>query len=414
MTALFVGGLGAPFDPFVVAALRAEGIPAEALGPMDADAQEHGRAALPRGQCAPMLYTTGALIRAAKTQPGPVRALNVQSCGPCRYALFGAGWERALEREGLGPIELVGLEASLASLRTPGLRRAVEAVVAADALAETAHRLRPYELRRGAIDDAARAVAIAASERIAHGHSPLRVLAEARGWHTGLWCVSPTPLARAVLVGEPWSLHVVGDGRLHLPRVLAAAGVEVEVPPFGTWLAYLAWQARRDGAVPTVARFEAELAELYAAACDAAGIEGFAPPDVDALAALAAPHLDLAIRGGYGHVEVGLALAAAAERRAHVVISVKSFGCIPSAGISDAILPAALGETPYLSLEVCADGAAARESRLAMRVAHALDAADEELSATGTGFAPLAFDPLRPPRGPRRYASTLAEVTARG
>ncbi len=411
MTAVLVGGLGPPFDPFVVAALRAEGVPAEALGPMDADAQERGRAALPRGQCAPMLTTTGALIRAARARPGPIRALNVQSCGPCRYALFGAGWERALEREGLGPLELVGLEASLTSLRAPGLRRALEAVVAADALAETAHRLRPYELRRGAIDDAARAVATAVGERIARGDAPLRVLAEARGWHAGLWCVGPAPLARAALVGEPWSLHVEGDGRLHLPRVLAAAGVEVEVPPYGTWLAYLAWQAREEGAAPAAARLEAELAELYAAACDAAGLDGFAPPDVDALAALAAPHLDPAIRGGYGHVEIGLALAAASERRAHVVISVKSFGCIPSAGITDAILPAALGATPYLALEVCADGAAARESRLAMRVARALDAADSELAATGR--APLAFDPLRPPRGPRRYASTLAEVTAR-
>ena len=198
--------------------------------------------------------------------------------------------------------------------------------------------------------------------------------------------------------------------------------MEVEIPPAGTWLAYLAWQARQapfggdDRGAPgldVVRRFESELADGYAEAADVAGLGDFAPPDMDALAALARPHLSPSILGGYGHVELGFALQAVEARRAHVVISVKSFGCIPSAGIADAILPTVLGDVPYLSLEVCADGEAARESRLAMRVAAAIERAEAELAATDAGGGALRFDPLRPPAGSRRHASTLAEVAAR-
>lgn len=430
MSALLVGGLGLPHDALVAATLRAGGVPAEPLGAMDAEAYERGRAALPRGQCAPMLYTTGALLRAARGRSG-LRALNVQSCGPCRFALFGAGWAHALERAGLPPVELVSMEPSLAAvLGAPAAPRAfappaplalLEAVAAADALAETAHRLRPYERAPGAVDEAARAATTETCARIERGEAPLDALSAVRGWSDGLWEVGPAPLARAVLVGEPWSVHVDGDGRLQLPRVLAAAGVELEIPLLGTWLAYLAWQGRRPGFgrrsaldLARVAALEARLAATYAAAADAAGLDDFALPDMDAVERAAAPHVSPAIRGGYGHVEVGLALLAAAARRAHFVISIKSFGCIPSAGITDAILPTALDGVPYLSIELSSDGEAARESRLAMRVADALDRASEELSAARVGGRPARLDPLRPPRGPRRFACTLAELAALG
>ncbi len=431
MSALLVGGLGLPHDALVAAALRAGGLPAETLGAMDAEACELGRAALPRGQCAPMLYTTGALLRAARGRSG-LRALHVQSCGPCRFALFGAGWARALERAGSAPIELVSMEPSLAVLGAPTafapsaplarVEAMVEAVAAADALAETAHRLRPYERSLGAIDEAAQAATSEVCARIERGEAPLQALRAVRGWPDGRWEVGPAPLARAVLVGEPWSLHVDGDGRLHLPRVLASAGVELEVPPVGTWLAYLAWQARRPGFgrqreldAARVEALEARLAETYADAADAAGLDDFALPDMDAIERAAAPHVSPAIRGGYGHVELGLALLAAAARRAHFVISIKSFGCIPSAGITDAILPTALDGVPYLSIELSSDGEAARESRLAMRVADALDRASQELAtARGDGRRPHRLDPLRPPGGPRRFACTQAELAMLG
>jgi len=388
---------------------------------MDVAALERGRAALPRGQCAPMLYTTGALLRRANERKGTFAVLNVQSCGPCRYALFGRGYRHALERLGRDPVTFLELGQTVESLFEVlgrfGAPRAVDAIVAADALSECTHRLRPYENEPGGIDAAARRASRALSTLIEAGSDPVDALRDVSGWHEGLWAVGPDALARAAVVGEPWSLHVEGDGQLNLPRLLARAGVEVEIPPLATWLAYLAWQARQpsfgggpkrlDSDIGLVRSFEARLGARVEAAGAAAGLEGFELPDVHALSALAAPYITPAIRGGYGHLEIGLALQAKRERRAHFVISVKSFGCIPSAGISDAILPTALGDMPYLSLEVCADGEAARESRIAMRVAAALDLAEEERGQRPPGSigraSPLSRAPARPTRSaPRR------------
>ena len=145
-------------------------------------------------------------------------------------------------------------------------------------------------------------------------------------------------------------------------------------------------------------------------------------PDLDAFEALAAPWLPSDVRGGYGHVEVALALRARAERRAHVVVSIKSFGCIPSSGLADAIVPAALAHEgdamPFLALEVSHDGAAARESRLMMRVAGALREAERELE-TARASCPARALPIVDPlvgiheRGTRPYACTLACEVAR-
>ena len=73
----------------------------------------------------------------------------------------------------------------------------------------------------------------------------------------------------------------------------------------------------------------------------------------------------------------------------------------------------------FLSLEVCGDGEAARESRLSLRVAAVLDAAEDELrEACGergvdeASARSIPLDPLQGRDGPQRYACTLASAVA--
>lgn len=429
---LLVGGLGWPYDDLLAAALGAEGFSARALGALDDEALDRGRAVLPRGQCAPVLYLTGALLRAAqRCERQPVTYLGLQSCGPCRFALFGPAWRAALGRAGEGDVRVVDLEQSAAALTdelgAQGLGRVLDAVAAGDALAASWRRIAPHVQDPDALDGEARRVTDAVARAVAEGEPPRSALASARQWWRGARRRSAAPLGRAVLVGEPWSLHVEGDGQLHLPAVLARAGVEVEVPPLSLWVAYRAWEQRqgawgRSAPSPAAAALagqaEARLRRALAEGAQALGMGAMTIPDVQELAELAAPHLSPAVRGGYGHVEVGLGVRAARERRAHVVLSVKSFGCIPSSGISDAILPTALGPLPYLAVEVCGDGDAARESRLMMRVAAALEAAEREMdeacAARGVprelALARAASDPAagRHEGGERPFACTLA------
>jgi predicted nucleotide-binding protein (sugar kinase/HSP70/actin superfamily) len=143
-------------------------------------------------------------------------------------------------------------------------------------------------------------------------------------------------------------------------------------------------------------------------------------PDVEQLASWAAPYLPAAWRGGYGHVEVGLAARARFEQRAHAVISVKSFGCIPSSGVCDGIVPRVLGDAvAFLALEVSEDAVATRESRLVLQIAAAQARASAETQAVcqamGVSLAHALADLPQPQPlqslyavGPRRYACTLA------
>lgn len=417
---LLVGGLGSPHDALVAAAVSASGHAAEALGAPDADALELGRASLPRGQCAPLLFTTGTLLREARARRGsPLAYLGVRSCGPCRYALFEPAWERALAEDGHSDVRIVSARQSApelaALLGTGALLTALDAIAVADVLRETSNRLRPHVVDPDALERRARDVATRIAARIAGGEAPAGALERERGWHRGLARRPTAPLARAALIGEPWSLHVDGEGQLHLPDVLARAGVEVEVPPVALFVRYVLWQAR---AHPWAAALDRRVCDAAAAAARAAGVGGFEIPSPDELARHAAPWLPGSLTGGYGHVEIGLAARARAERRAHLVLSVKSFGCVPSSGVSDAIVPAVLGrEVAFLSLEVCGDGDAARESRLMLRIAGALEAAEAEVrdalrarGASGGSPALLVSDPLSAAHqiGARPYACTLA------
>lgn len=430
---LIVGGLGSPHDLLAAASLRALGHDAITLGDLDDAAAEQGRAALPRGQCAPALHTTGALLRTvAEHGHKPLAYLSAHTCGPCRYAMFEAGWRRALNLAGLPAIvfaPLVPPFGSAPSSRQAGmLKGVIDALLAADVLAESVRRMRPYVQDVQQLERLASEVVARVEQGLAAGASAVAMLRAERGWHRGLAVRPAMPLARAVIIGDPWSVHVQGDGQMNLPRVLAAAGVEVEVPPLALWMNYLLWQVRQPawGASPEPTDIEVSVAadlEQHVAASlsrlsQALGMAALDLPGMDDLATWAAPHLPPSFRGGYGHIEVALAVRAAQQRRAHVVFSVKSFGCLPSGAVSDEIVPTALaGALPFLAVEVCADGAAARESRLMLRVAAAVQRAQAEFQQAcaqrGVTVAEIlgrpVLDPLQcGPYGPRSYACSLA------
>lgn len=416
--AILIGGLGWPHDELAVALLSRSGLRAQGLGALDLDALERGRAALPPGQCAPMLYLTGALLRAVESRAEPFSLVALQSRGPCRYALFATEWRRLLAERGRSDVSIAPMSQHAPELMHWLTPDALEALACADALAETARRLAPSAEAPDEVDRAARGAGTRIAKLISNGERPIAALRAERDWHVGLSRAPARPLARAVVVGEPWSLHADGDGQLHLPQALARAASRPPPPPACAWLAYLAWQAQgptwgshalapatRDRARELGAR----LRELYATAGEAAGLEDLELDDPAALAARAEPYLQPSLRGGYGALELGWIARARAERRAHVVFSIKSFGCVPSAGITDAIAPSVLeDELPYLALEVCGDGEAARESRLALFVASALEAARDEVERAGGRASGVTIDPLRARRGPRPYACSLA------
>jgi predicted nucleotide-binding protein (sugar kinase/HSP70/actin superfamily) len=427
-----VGGLGFPYDDLLAAVLSRFG-DTQPLGALDRDAMRLGRASLPRGQCAPLLATAGALLRRARgAQSQPFAFLAANSCGPCRYALFASTYRQVLHEHGGGPLWTIDQDWPrwLEAFGDADASDLLDALLAGDALLLAQRRLRSQVQAPEQLDAAWTAAAVDVAAAIRGGLAPLVALARHTAWHDALALRPREAQARMVLIGEPWSLHVDGDAQSQLARVLGDAGVEVEVPPLALWLAYRLWERSQPalrnahplapsepGMPPLTA---ACLRARYLEACAVLGMHEVDLPDVEQLASWAAPYLPAAWRGGYGHVEVGLAARARFEQRAHAVISVKSFGCIPSSGVCDGIVPRVLGDAvAFLALEVSEDAVATRESRLVLQIAAAQARASAETQAVcqamGVSLAHALADLPQPQPlqslyavGPRRYACTLA------
>src|SRR5262245_11454000 len=91
----------------------------------------------------------------------------------------------------------------------------------------------------------------------------------------------------------------------------------------------------------------------------AIGLDGYALPDMDQVATISHQYYDNHLRGGEGHMEVGKLIQTVERRKAHMVISVKPFGCMPSSGVSDGVqslITARYPEAIFTAIETIGDG----------------------------------------------------------
>ena len=88
------------------------------------------------------------------------------------------------------------------------------------------------------------------------------------------------------------------------------------------------------------------------------------------------------LRGGEGHMEVGKLIMNVVKNKAHMTLSVKPFGCMPSSGVSDGVqslITAKYPGTVYCAVETSGDGATNFYSRVQMYLYKARISAEAEL-----------------------------------
>jgi hypothetical protein len=112
-------------------------------------------------------------------------------------------------------------------------------------------------------------------------------------------------------------------------------------------------------------------------------------PDLDELGALARGFYNPLLGGGEGHLEVAKLLHSSRHGSAHLVLSLKPFGCMPSTQ-SDGVQSAVIARCPntlFLPVETSADGAIHAYSRVQMALGEARARAraefDRALAETG-------------------------------
>src|SRR4029079_158817 len=111
------------------------------------------------------------------------------------------------------------------------------------------------------------------------------------------------------------------------------------------------------------------------------GLYGYKLADMDALAEISDPYYNNDLRGGEGHMEVGKLIMNVVDSKAHMTLSVKPFGCMPSAGVSDGVQSAITEKFPgtiFCAVETSGDGRVNFYSRVQMYLFKAKQAAIAE------------------------------------
>ena len=90
---------------------------------------------------------------------------------------------------------------------------------------------------------------------------------------------------------------------------------------------------------------------------------------MESLAKAANEHYWNDLRGGEGHMEVGKVIQSVQKKKAHMIVSVKPFGCMPSSGVSDGVQSLVTKRYPeaiFCPIETTGDGAVNAQSRVQM------------------------------------------------
>src|SRR5262249_43611240 len=146
----------------------------------------------------------------------------------------------------------------------------------------------------------------------------------------------------------------------------------------------------------------------------------------DAIGAIVHEYYNTDVRGREGHMEVGKLIMNVVYQKAHMTLSVKPFGCMPSAGVSDGVQSAITEKFPgtiFCPVETSGDGRVNFYSRVMMYLFKAKQAALSELErACDENHVTLAqvraFLDANPRfaralfKAPHRYAGTAADLVA--
>ncbi|MEE2993058.1 MAG: activator of (R)-2-hydroxyglutaryl-CoA dehydratase [Gemmatimonadota bacterium] len=228
------------------------------------------------------------------------------------------------------------------------------------------------------------------------------------------------------ITGEFWAQTTEGDGNFNMFRFLEREGAEVLVEPIGTWIVYMIHQAKqanqdrkgvKEGEVFTswsnpLKRLSQELkfrkkigamtmAERifirdYNRLREATGGTVHELADQYELQRLGHPFYNSRAGGGEGHLEVAKNIYYSNKDLAHMVLSLKPFGCMPSTQ-SDGAQAAVVDQYKdmiYLPVETSGEGEINAHSRVQMALGEAKMKTKTEFAET-LAEAGLTADQVR-------------------
>jgi predicted nucleotide-binding protein (sugar kinase/HSP70/actin superfamily) len=214
------------------------------------------------------------------------------------------------------------------------------------------------------------------------------------------------------ITGEFWAQTTEGDGNFNMFRFLEREGAQVLVEPVGTWIMYMIHQAKQkqndhqgvteNEAMPAAWRIDKRLknefkvrkstAQLTLAEAifkrewnrlrEALNNIPHGLTDQYELQRLGHPFYNSRAGGGEGHLEVAKNIYYSNKDLAHMVLSLKPFGCMPSTQ-SDGAQSAVVNlykDMIYLPIETSGEGEINAHSRVQMALGEAKVKAKQEMA----------------------------------
>ncbi len=471
---MLVGGLTIAHDYFVEAGLSGVGYNVQMLDCPTNAALQFGKEFGNRGQCNPTYFTVGNLVKYlctlrdthGMTAEHIVKNyvfLTAGACGPCRFGMYVTEYRKALRDAGFDGFRVVLFQ------QTGGVKQAtgeesgldlspaffwaiVKSLVAGDVMNAMGYRLRPYEVNAGDTDRALEQCKKVIYDALKARTNILHALWKCKPILAAVKVDRTLPKPKVSIIGEFWAMTTEGDGNYQLQRFLEGEGAEADIQLVTAWILYMLWEARRDtverkdlkaadtakyglgGLGPWgvaqrlagVAGAERAVRGLFQTFAYTAGLYGYHLPDMNHIAAISHEYYNNDLRGGEGHMEVGKLIMNVVDSKAHMTLSVKPFGCMPSAGVSDGVQSAISEKFPgtiFCAVETSGDGRVNFYSRVQMYLFKAKQAAVAEyeraLTAHGvTREQVKAFLEATPRFGsalhkaPHAYAGNCADLVA--
>ncbi|HVY47418.1 MAG TPA: 2-hydroxyglutaryl-CoA dehydratase, partial [Minicystis sp.] len=429
---LLISGLTAAQDFLCEGALKGLGYNVEYFGMSNNEGLQAGKEFGNRGQCNPTYFTVGGLVKhlidlrdkegmKAEDIVKNYVFLTAGACGPCRFGMYVTEYRKALRDAGFDGFRVmlfqqqgglsqatgddVGLE-----MNPPFFIAIIKAVVCGDVLNALAYRIRPYEVEAGATNRAMESAKKIIYKALYEQTNVFVALHQAKKEFSAVKVDKLRARAKCSIIGEFWAMTTEGDGNYQLQKFLESEGGEDDIQLTTAWLLYNIWEVYRDtkerrylrgvdGGKYGLAEFANDdvgvakrlatlnLAEIglrigFQLFALPLGLYGYHLPDMDLVAEVAKEHYSNDLRGGEGHMEVGKLIVNAIKNKAHMTVSVKPFGCMPSSGVSDGVqslITARYPGTIFCAVETSGDGATNFYSRVQMYMFKARILAEQEL-----------------------------------
>ena len=401
---IIFGGLPAVHQKAIKGAMEFLGYNAIPLPEPDNEALKIGKEYCNRGQCNPTYYTTGNLIKFFKEHGGSddCVVLTVGSCGPCRFGMYEMEYRKALKEAGFNvPVITFNQSEALNSefeycgikINKDFIVSLIKSIVAGDLVNDIYYKIKPYEVVPGSADKWREKAGEILYEFMRKGRSFEEALREIYRNLSEIEVNFLQPKPKVKIMGEFFAQTTEGDGNYRLAQWLIDEGAEPIVEPVTTWVDYLLWEKERNirerffknrlkflKEITIVKIFSYYVRYLYNKGRKILGNIPSPLKDQKLMEKYAKDYYNPGLTGGEGHMEVGKHIYMIKHKKAHMVISVKPFGCMPSTqsdGVQAKVIED-LGDTIFISVETSGDAEANFKSRIMMKLYEAKMKALEE------------------------------------